>query len=109
MTVVTAGISLCHLSDTCPKCDFKTKHQNGLKIHMKRKHKGDTKTFFETAREMKMHRNTHSYSNISFKEQKCVECDYTCETIESMEVHIGKCCYITHSYSNISFKEQKCV
>ena len=49
----------------CPKCDFKTKHQNGLKIHMKRKHKGDTKTCdlceqpFETTREMKMHRNTH--------------------------------------------------
>ena len=67
--------------------------------HLKRKHKRDTKTCnlceqpFETAREMKMHRNTHSYSNISFEEQKCVECDYTCETIESMEVHIGKCCY----------------
>ena len=72
----------------CPKCDFETKNQNRLKIHMKRKHKRDTKTcdlcnqLFETAREMKMHRNIHSY-----------ECEFTCETIESIEVHIGKCCY----------------
>ena len=49
----------------CSKCNFETKHETGLKIHMKRKHVRDSKPCdlcekeFETVREMKMHRYTH--------------------------------------------------
>ena len=65
---------------------------------MKRKHVRDSKTCdlcekeFETVREMKMHRYTHLFEK-GFSEQKCVECDFTCKTVETMEVYIGKCCY----------------
>ena len=65
---------------------------------MKRKHANDSETCdlceksFESVREMKMHRSTHSYDSKSEKHHKCVECDFTSITIETMEVHIGKCC-----------------
>ena len=83
----------------CSKCKFETIHENGLKIHIKRKHAKDSETCdlcdesFESAREMRMHRTTHSYHSKTEKHHKCEECDFTSTTIETMEVHIGKCCY----------------
>ena len=84
----------------CSKCSFETIHKNGLKIHMKRKHVKASKTCdlcnkqFDSVRDMKMHKNTHSFNGDFFGfEFKCEECDYISETIETMEVHIGKCCY----------------
>ena len=74
-------------------------HANGLKIHIKRKHANDSETCdlcdekFESVREMKMHKTTHSYDSKTEKHHECVECDFTSTTIETMEVHIGKCCY----------------
>ena len=84
----------------CSKCSFETIHKNGLKIHMKRKHVKASKTCdlcnkqFDSVRDMKMHKNTHSFNGDLFgSEFKCEECDYISETIETMEVHIVKCCY----------------
>ena len=84
----------------CSKCRFETIHKNGLKIHIKRKHVKASKTcdlcdeLFETVRDMKIHKNTHSFNGDLFgSEFKCEDCDYISETIETMEIHIGKCCY----------------
>ena len=68
----------------------------GLNIHKRRKH-GQKLTCdlcdetFETKRDLKMHRNKHSYSSNKYEtENKCNECDFESTTIETMEVHIGK-------------------
>ena len=68
-----------------------------MKIHIKRKHAKETCDLcdksFETAREMRMHKSTHSYESKTEKHHTCEECDFVSTTIETMEVHIGKCCY----------------
>ena len=63
---------------------------NGLKVHIKRKHANDSVTCdlcdksFESVREMKMHKSTHSYDSKSKYHQKCAECDFSSTTIETM-------------------------
>ena len=81
----------------CPKCKFETIHENVLKIHIKWKHADEICDLcdksFESAREMRMHKSTHSYESKTEKHHKCEEFEFTSTTIETMEVHIGKCCY----------------
>eukprot|EP00092_Neocalanus_flemingeri_P059010 GFUD01070439.1.p1 GENE.GFUD01070439.1~~GFUD01070439.1.p1 ORF type:complete len:313 (+),score=42.55 GFUD01070439.1:267-1205(+) len=88
----------------CEKCKFETIHKNGLKIHMKKKHESKIvnnskicdlcEKNFKSVREMKIHRNTHSFQSSNNEKQfNCEECDFVTENVESMEVHIGKCCY----------------
>ena len=84
----------------CENCSFETVHKNDLKIQIKRKHAKAARICdlcgqqFETVREMKIHRNTHSFSGKLFGSRfECEECDFVSETLETMEVHNGKCCY----------------
>ena len=50
--------------------------------------------WFETFCDMKIHRNTYSFSGELFGSRfECEECDFVSETLETMEVHNGKCCY----------------
>ena len=44
----------------------------------------------DTARDLKIHTYTHSYTRDNQKE-KCNNCDFECKTIDTMEVHVGKC------------------
>ena len=66
---------------------------------MKRKHALDLKTCdlceeqFKTVREMKLHRHTHSFNGCYGSKYRCEECEFVSDDIETMEVHIGKCCY----------------
>ena len=82
----------------CSKCNFETIHENGLKIHKKKKHSESSKKCdlcdkeFKTVRLMKIHRHTHSFSE-NQTEFECNNCDFTSKSVESMEVHVGKCCY----------------
>ena len=82
----------------CNKCDFETYHKTGLKIHKKKKHQSKScdkcDDIFDTARDLKIHAYTHSYTstgNWFDPKQTCKMCDFVCETPESMEVHLGKC------------------
>ena len=45
---------------------------------------------FDSKRELKIHSYTHSFKSTGLK-QRCDNCDFECEIIETMEVHIGKC------------------
>ena len=80
----------------CNICDFETYKEKGLNIHKKRKHGAKSicdlcEEKFETARDLKIHRNKHSYiSNEYENENKCKKCDFQSATIETMEVHVGK-------------------
>ena len=57
-----------------------------------KKHAKASKT--ETVRKMKIHRNTHTFSGELFGSKfECEECEFVSETIETMEVHNGNCCY----------------
>ena len=83
----------------CNKCDFETYHKTGLKIHKKKKHESKScdkcDEIFDTARDLKIHNYTHSYTSTgdywSESKQTCKNCGFDCITPESMEVHLGKC------------------
>ena len=78
-------------------CGFKSSTENGLRIHQGKKHAAKPSCDicakkFETYREMKIHRYTHSYKGTPFaQEQVCQNCQFKCKIVESMEVHLGKC------------------
>ena len=46
--------------------------------------------FIKTKRDLKIHTYKHSYTRENRKE-KCNSCNFTCDTIDTMEVHVGKC------------------
>ena len=47
---------------------------------------------FNTHREMKIHRYTHSYKGTHCEqEQTWKNCEFKCKIVESMEVHLGIC------------------
>ena len=90
----------------CEKCSFETKSERGLNIHKKRKHTNYAiekypkscdicEKVIGSIKDMRKHLKTHSfseeYSKNSSKNFKCEDCDFTSETIETMEVHVGKC------------------
>ena len=84
----------------CSQCSFDTFHKRGLKTHINRKHAKENKTCdlceeqFDSVHQMKLHRKTHSFTESSiWSKFKCEECDFESKIIETMEVHIGKCCY----------------
>ena len=82
----------------CSKCNFTTKAERGLKVHMKRKH--DTllenefpkdcdfcdQKYFDLE-QMKKHLKLHTYKNLKFK---CEDCEFLTEDELSLEVHSGK-------------------
>ena len=86
----------------CKECDFESSSKKGLKVHETRKHGQKFKCdlcekSFDTEREKKVHRHTHSFQvdqeNTKVQKCKCNKCDYTCNEVENMEIHVGKCCY----------------
>jgi hypothetical protein len=82
-------------SYNCNKCDFKTYHKKGLKIHRRKKHGSTTcelcDNIFDSVRELKIHTYTHSFTNINNSKQTCKNCKLETKTVESMEIHLGKC------------------
>ena len=80
----------------CDKCEFETKSEKGLNIHNKRKHPINTvceicEKQFKSPHDLKLHIYTHSYTSKGDIGQTCKKCNFACDTIESMEVHLGKC------------------
>ena len=45
---------------------------------------------FDTVRDLKIHAYTHSYTTEN-KKEKCKNCAFQCDTVYTMEVHLGKC------------------
>jgi hypothetical protein len=85
----------------CDICESVTKTEKGLKAHKTRKHGGKfdcdlCEKSFDSERELQIHRKCHSFKsrfkNTEYEKQICNKCDFTCKTLETMEVHIGKCC-----------------
>ena len=79
----------------CNHCEFTTYHAKGLKIHKKKMHKSYycevCDDVFDAARDLKIHKFTHSYTKTESLMKKCRTCDFQCTSIDTMEVHIGKC------------------
>ena len=83
----------------CTNCDFVSYSNQGLKVHMARKHtlKGNEKyplkchicdIDLKDSKEMKKHMMTHSYKKAG--KLKCKDCEFLGDNKYSMEVHIGK-------------------
>ena len=67
-----------------------------MNIHKKRKHQINTvceicEKRFNSTNDLKLHTYTHSYTSKGDIGQTCKKCNFACDTIESMEVHLGKC------------------
>ena len=49
----------------------------------------------KSERLLKIHKNEHSYDSkqkgTKLENHACKKCDYTCNNLETMEVHVGKC------------------
>ena len=79
----------------CNKCDFTTYYQKGLKIHKKKMHKvyscSNCDEIFDTKRDFKVHSYTHSFTNTEKDVNKCNNCNFETESIDTIEVHVGKC------------------
>ena len=79
----------------CNTCDFTTYYTNGLKIHKKKMHKVFSCTncdkIFDTKRDFQVHSYTHSFTNIEKDTNKCKNCEFQSESIDTIEVHVGKC------------------
>ena len=90
----------------CDQCDFDTTSKKGLNIHKKRKHTNYKTVEYPkscevceksiiSVKEMQKHMRTHSftgeYSHYRDSNYNCEDCDFTSKTIETMEVHVGKC------------------
>ena len=76
-------------------------------MHLRRKHGNHSSEKFpqicdlcektiKSSKEMKKHMKTHSYTGDFFPDldrgwYKCELCDFTSKTVETMEVHVGKC------------------
>ena len=78
----------------CNICDFTTYHKKGLNIHKKKKHKAyscdECDTIFDSKRDFKVHSYTHSFTTIE-NGHKCKNCDFESESLETTEVHVGRC------------------
>ena len=67
-----------------------------MNIHKKRKHPIISvceicEKQFDSQKNLKMHKYTHSYTSKGDIGQTCQKCNFECDTIESMEIHLGKC------------------
>ena len=78
----------------CNICDFTTYHKKGLNIHKKKKHKAyscdECDDIFDSKRDFKVHSYTHSFTTIENR-HKCKNCDFESESLETTEVHVGRC------------------
>ena len=73
---------------------LKNNCDKGLKIHKKKINKLYScevcDAIFDAARDLRVHKITHSYTNTDSLNKKCKTCDFECESKETMEVHLGK-------------------
>ena len=87
-------IEECKERYRCKQCDFTTYHKTGLKIHKKKMHKSYScelcEEVFDTKRDLKIHTYKHSYTTEN-RTAKCDSCHFECDTVDTMEVHVGKC------------------
>ena len=78
----------------CNKCDFTTYHKKGLKIHRKKMHNAyscaNCDEIFDSKRDFKAHSYTYFFTVIENKHQ-CNNCDFESESLDTTEVHVGKC------------------
>ena len=78
----------------CNQCEFTTYYKKGLKIHKKKMHQSYScelcEEIYDTKRDLKIHTYKHSYTREN-RMEKCNSCNFTCNTIDTMEVHVGKC------------------
>ena len=92
----------------CPLCEFKGSSQQGLKVHMKRKHTKYTEenrpnkceicnvTYINTLGEpwdnerIEKHNISHSYKSSSNLNFKCDECEFWGPNTLTMEVHVKR-------------------
>ena len=83
---------------TCSNCSFQTNSEQGLKIHMKKKHTVVVETDdpkpchlcdkqCKSSLDLKKHLITHTYKQATYK---CDECDFVGQNEVTMEVHNGK-------------------
>ena len=79
----------------CNQCDFTTYYKKGLKIHKKKMHKvytcADCDEIFDKIRDFKVHSYNHSYTNTDKNTNKCKNCDFDTDCVDSIEVHVGAC------------------
>ena len=84
----------------CEVCEFESNSMKGLHIHKKKKHAKKYNCdlcgqVFENETAGKLHRKTHSFEstfvNTKWEKQSCKNCDFQCNSVYTMEVHIGKC------------------
>ena len=79
----------------CNQCDFTTYYKKGLKIHKKKMHKVYTCTLcdeiFDKIRDFKVHSYNHSSTNTDENRNKCKNCDFDTDCVDSIEVHVGAC------------------
>ena len=82
----------------CNVCDFEASSQQGLKVHMKRKHtltgteqyprKCDVcELILDNQKDLKTHMKTHSYKRADYQ---CIDCDFCGDSPRTMNVHLGK-------------------
>ena len=81
----------------CSKSDFMGSSENGLKVHIAKKHtvRSENKSTscemcnksFKHLSELRRHMKTHSYKKANYK---CEECDFVGISKESMALHIGR-------------------
>ena len=75
----------------CNLCEFTSFYRKGLKIHKKKMHKSysckECDKVYDTQRDLKTHIYTGSFAEKS-KKKTCNSCDFDCESLETMEVHV---------------------
>ena len=82
----------------CNLCEFEANSQQGLKVHMRRKHtlvgteqyprKYDVcEISIEKQKDMKIHMKTHSFKTAAYQ---CFDCDFCGDSKRTMNVHLGK-------------------
>ena len=79
----------------CNKCDFKTYYKRGLNIHKRKMHKvypcADCEDIFDDIRDAKVHSYTHYYTKTDDDKNKCNNCDFQDNCLNTIEVHVGWC------------------
>ena len=84
------------------KCNFKADNEDLLKVHNIRKHT-DKATLkypnnchiceyeWKNCKEIRIHMDIHALEITIFGDFQCKDCRFIGDSIETMEVHIGKC------------------
>ena len=101
----------------CELCEFKTNSKRGIQIHRKRKHEKNFECdqcgeVFHSEGERRVHRKYHSITTQLDKTKKeeavCENCGFKSRSIYTMDVHIGRCGFITNyecGFCDVTFED----